>query len=104
MHGCLVEWSSFKQCLIQKFDFLLADSGIFGKLSKWLAVSIQLRQIHHILINFVERFSLRSSRKQHTGITSLNSIFWARRFIVWSTLNFFNVTESKRLEKFFVKI
>jgi hypothetical protein len=67
-------------------------------------VSIQFRQIHHILINFIKCFSLGSSCKQHTSIATFNRVFRAWGFVVRSALNFLNITESEWLEKPFVKI
>jgi hypothetical protein len=38
-------------------------------------MSVQLRQIHHILINVIESALLRSGGEKNTGVTTLDSVF-----------------------------
>lgn len=99
-----MERGSFEKGLVEKSDFLLTNTRVLGKQSKWLTVSVKLRKVHHVLIYVVKSIFLGSGCEKNACISALNGVFTWWGFIVWSWSDFFDIAERERLEKTGVKI
>jgi len=67
-------------------------------------VSVQIRQVHHILIHSEEGVGLRGSREEHVGVATLNRVFEAGRLVVWGAADLLDIAEREGLEKALVQV
>jgi len=70
-----VERGSFKEGLIEKPDFLLANTSVFGEQSEGLTVSVQLRKVHHVLVDIVESALLGGCGEKDTSVSAFDCVF-----------------------------
>jgi len=75
VHSDFVERGSFEEGLVEEFDFLLADTGVLGEQSERLAVGVELRKVHHVLINVVEGTFLGGGGEKNAGISAFDGVF-----------------------------
>lgn len=80
----IVEGSGLPKGLVKKSDFLNADTSVLGELTEDLGVSVELGQVHHILIDLEEGVVLGGSCEEHVGVATLDSVLVAGSLVVRS--------------------
>jgi hypothetical protein len=90
-----MEGRGLEKRFIQKLDFFVTHSCVLRKLAERFAVSVKLRQVHHVFVHIVQCLTRAGSREKNAGVATLNCIFLAWRFVVWGGVDLVDLSKGK---------
>lgn len=76
-------------------DFLNTNTLVLGEQTELLTMGVKFSKILDIFIDFVESTVCGGMSEENTSISALDGIFIARRHVIWSGVNFLDVSDSE---------
>jgi len=104
VHSEVGEGGGLQKSVVQKFDFLSADTLVLGEHTEVLAVGVQLAKVNHILKHVVKGSLLGGGNEKNAGVSAFDGVFLAGGFVIGGRVDFLDVSEGEGLEKVFGEV